>query len=158
MIIARLGALALVLSLGACSSTLVPLPGGGTQVEPTIFGIAFSFGNKKVNAAVANAAAKLDANITVAVSDVPALCSILTNGVAVAAAVSTTAAASGSTSIASVAGKAANDANAVATSPLCPNGLTGTLSDATTIASAIQALASATKMSVTALASTKSGN
>lgn len=147
------GALCCALSLAACGSAVV-----NGNVEPTVFGQPVNLGSVSANASLAGVAAKIDAGIAVVQSDIPALCAIAQNAAVVAQAASATASVSGASAVAKQAGKAANDVSALASSALCSQGLTGTVTDAVTIAKTIQEVTAATKTSASSIAAGASGN
>lgn len=153
MKLALCGAALLALSVAGCGSAVV-----NGNVEPTVFGQPVNLGSASLNASLAGVAAKIDAGAAVVASDIPALCAIAQNAAVVAQATAATASVSGSSAVAKQAGKAANDVSALASAPLCTQGLTGTVADANTLASTISAVTVATKTSASTIAVGASGN
>ena len=134
-------ALAIVIALSGCATA----PDG----NPTIGGVEINFGNATLNADLANIAAKLDAGAAIVVSDIPALCQLAASSGQIAAAAATVASSADAANI----NKAANVAITAAGSALCTQGLTGTLADASTLASTVASVKTALGTTATAIAS-----
>lgn len=102
-------------------------------------------GSTSANTSIASVAAKIDAGLAVFASDIPALCMLGANAEAVGISIASVSAS------ASLAKANAGIAAAVA-SPLCTQGLTGTVADAQTLAATIKSVSAATKGSAAVLA------
>jgi hypothetical protein len=124
------GAVALVcVSLAACNSQIAQSLTGGAAANSGLVAVA----------------AKLDAGLAVARSDVPALCTLAANAALIGEAAAL------ATSAASIA-KAANVASVAASRSVCTQGLTGAVTDAVTLATSIMAVSRAAKTPATAIA------
>lgn len=129
--------------VGVATLVCVSLAACNSQIAQSLTG-----GATPANSGLVAVAAKLDAGLAVARSDVPALCALAADAAVIgqAAAVATTAA-----SIA----KAANVASVAASSSVCTQGLTGAVTDAVALASSIMAVSRAAKTPAAAIAASQ---
>jgi hypothetical protein len=123
-------------AIALASISLVACGTDPTTGLATFGSIDINLGNSKANSTLLAVSAKIDAGIAVVQADLPALCAIASSAAQVGAAAS---ALSNNAKLAQV----TSGASAAATSPICVNGVTGTVADATTLAASIKAVASA---------------